>query len=310
MKRLLSVLTAAVMTAACAANAFAFTDIPQTEDIVLMEKLGIISGYSDGTFKPEEYLTRAEAVKMITTAGGYRGEDYVLSRNDNADFTDVDKNHWAYNYIKKGVLDNIISGFGDGTFRPDENVTWEQAVKMLMCLTGYNTYSQSVGGYPDGYITYGKKTGLFKNIDKAESMIGKDITRGEMSELTARTLEVPLVVIKAWETQWNGEKTPYFVVKDGEGADYQNLLISSFYTYKVTAKADSVKDNKAVFEITEAVNFDDIEINAEDDPKTVSLNIGDNDKNIFEKGKKYNLYIKVNDSEKGDYDFVCGFESK
>ncbi len=310
MKKLLSVLTAAAMTTVCAANAFAVTDIPQTEDITLLERLGVVSGYSDGTIRPDEYLTRAEAVRMITAAEGYNGEDYVLSAYETADFTDVGKDHWAYNYIKKGVSDNIINGFGDGTFRPEENVTWEQAVKMLMCLTGYDTYAQAEGGYPDGYITYGKTAGLFKNVDYVGNITEKNITRGEMIELTARALEIPLVVIKAWEVEWNGTRTPTLETKDGEGKDYKNLLISFFDVYNVTAKADSVKDNKAVFEITEAVNFDNTAITADDDPKTVSLNIGENDKNTFEKGKTYNLYIKINDSKEKDYELVCGFESE
>lgn len=310
MKKTISAITAFAITLTCASGAFAFTDVSQTDEFTLMEKLGIISGYSDGTFKPEEYLTRAEAAKMIAAINGYTDEameeDRAEDEGSEADFDDVDKNHWAYYYIKQGVLDGVISGFGDNTFRPDENVTWEQAVKMLVCAAGYETYAAAFGGYPSGYMMYGDNLGLFDNVTAYQK---ENITRGEIAEITAKTLEAPMCVITAWETTWNGERTPTLEIKDGAGKDFRTLLTTVFDVYEVTAEVTKIDDNALKLNILSAVNFDNTEITSNDDPLQVSVKLGGNDKSAFKKGEKYQMYIKVNNSTEKDYELVCKCEN-
>lgn len=71
--------------------------------------------------------------------------------NLDSGFPDVDnvgaEAHWAKPYIKVAKDLKIIAGFPDGTFRPDEAVTYEQAVKMIMCSLNYTDYT-----YPDGFM--------------------------------------------------------------------------------------------------------------------------------------------------------------
>ncbi len=114
-----------------------------------VEKLvdkGVISGFPDGTFKAEQTLTRAEFSKIIVSFASAATEV-----NLDSGFPDVDnvgaEAHWAKPYIKVAKDLKIISGFPDGTFHPDEAVTYEQAVKMIMCARGYTDYT-----YPDGFM--------------------------------------------------------------------------------------------------------------------------------------------------------------
>ena len=62
---------------------------------------------------------------------------YKRQAYDSSDFTDVDASHWAKNYIQTAYNLGIIAGMGDGTFAPDAPVTYEQALKMVVCTDVY-----------------------------------------------------------------------------------------------------------------------------------------------------------------------------
>ncbi len=136
----------------------------------LVEK-NIISGFPDGTYKADQTLTRAEFAKIIVCFLG----NYTETVQDSG-FPDVDNvggsAHWAKSYIKIAKDMNIISGFPDGTFMPDAPVTYEQAVKMIMCALGFTNLS-----YPDGYIQLAMQKKLFANSTHTSGQSGA-ITRG------------------------------------------------------------------------------------------------------------------------------------
>jgi hypothetical protein len=77
-----------------------------------------INGYETKEFKPENMITRAEVAKILVTA---------LSLGKGTDtgkkFTDVDKKHWAYDYIISAVNNGLFSGYSDGTFLPNKAIT-------------------------------------------------------------------------------------------------------------------------------------------------------------------------------------------
>lgn len=83
---------------------------------------GLVSGYPDGTFKPDEDITRAEFAQIITK------DLNVVSKTTG--FNDIDK-HWAKTAIEKAYAAGIINGYPDGTFRPDAKITRAEATKML-----------------------------------------------------------------------------------------------------------------------------------------------------------------------------------
>ena len=85
----------------------------------------MISGFTDGTFRPNETVTRAQAAIMIGRALGLNGEP----RNTN--FTDVNSIVTGSGYIALAVEKGIISGFTDGTYRPYQPVTRGQMAIIL-----------------------------------------------------------------------------------------------------------------------------------------------------------------------------------
>lgn len=106
----------------------AFLDVDSGTEVgtavsVLADR-GVISGYGNGLFGPDNSLTRAEAVKVINKIFGY-----TLAAD--ISFSDVHEGDWFYSYVAAAVNAGYISGYPDGTFRPNEALTKEQICVML-----------------------------------------------------------------------------------------------------------------------------------------------------------------------------------
>lgn len=174
-KKFLSVLLAAALlftmvTAVSAAEGDTVTlaDInPDTAVGKAVNKLvsvGIINGYEDGTYRPDNTITRAEFAKVIATFLGL-GE---FASGAPSGFADVDStNHWAQKYIKLAVDKGIVLGYEDGTFRPDNPVKNSEAIKMVVCALGYGNVAvqRTVEGTPwySGYVALAGDLKLLTN---------------------------------------------------------------------------------------------------------------------------------------------------
>lgn len=106
-----------------------------SDEINFAVSKGFIKGYSDGTFKPNQGITRAEFAQMIAV---FVKEGYPGSSN----FKDV-KGHWAANAIEQLYGSKKIKGFPDGTFKPDQKLTRAEAVTVLNSVFGRNTKATS-----------------------------------------------------------------------------------------------------------------------------------------------------------------------
>ncbi|WP_256762276.1 S-layer homology domain-containing protein [Cohnella sp. WQ 127256] len=102
---------------------------------------GLISGYKDGTFKPNGNITRSELIVLINKSFGFKEEDQVL-------FTDVKPSNWFYTDLSKAVAAEYLTDVADGTFRPVQAVTRQEAASILTKLLAL-TPSQSADGVVD-----------------------------------------------------------------------------------------------------------------------------------------------------------------
>ena len=138
--------------------------------------MGVLDGYEDGLFHPENTLTRAQFCKMVVN---FIGADDELERY--AAFTifpDVKPSHWAAGYINLAARGKkIIAGYADGYFHPEYSVTLGHAVTILLRLLGYQ--DKDIGGiWPDGFIAQARSIKLLENIDR--NISGNDnLTRGQ-----------------------------------------------------------------------------------------------------------------------------------
>lgn len=170
-------------------NAASYSDVTETtkyrEAITALSKLNVINGYEDGTFGPEKNITRAEFTKLVVC---------MLGNGDNktqiTQFADVAADHWANCYIKVAYDLKIVNGFSETEFKPDNNVTYEQVLKMVVCMLGYGAEAEYNGGYPNGYRTKAADLKLTKNVSDIE--FTDSATRGVVAQVLSNALEVDL----------------------------------------------------------------------------------------------------------------------
>lgn len=106
------------------------TDFWYTSSIGFVVDEGIMIGYDDKTFKPDAYITRAEAAKVLSLAFNIKGGD---AKND---FENELEGKWYEEYVTKLVTAGLIKGYEDGTFKGDNNMTRIQLVILINRITG------------------------------------------------------------------------------------------------------------------------------------------------------------------------------
>lgn len=101
-------------------------------DIEYMAEKEIVSGYPDGEFKPTNRLTRAEFAALIC-----RFAKLENAENENP-FSDVEKSHWAYEYILSLAQSGLVEGYEDGTFKPENEITRAEVMTVINKILGRN----------------------------------------------------------------------------------------------------------------------------------------------------------------------------
>jgi len=200
MKRLIATALAAAMIFGLVSVGFAasFEDVEayEFEDSVLkLADLGIINGYPDGTFKPDNLVTRAEFAKMIVCMLGLDAAAKSLE-GEAVPFADVDADHWAAGHINVAQMMGIVNGYEDGTFRPEGNITYAEALKMVLAAMGYSEDGFLVVRWPATWIAKAIELELDKDLTIVS---GLAITRGEVAKLFDNSLTKKHVVVKDGE---------------------------------------------------------------------------------------------------------------
>ena len=103
---------------------------------------GIIKGYTDGRFLPDEKVSRAEFISMINRALGNTSTGKI-------NFSDVSSGAWYYGDVAKAVTAGFVSGFDDGTFRPNNKITRQEAAVMLARIVPTYGYSANLSRFAD-----------------------------------------------------------------------------------------------------------------------------------------------------------------
>ncbi|WP_162515383.1 Ig-like domain repeat protein [Paenibacillus pinistramenti] len=102
--------------------------IPSIEKLT---KLGVINGYPDGGFEPDEQITRAEFAAMIDRAFvDMASRNLTINEEDFADFSDIN-GHWSTDDLKKLVEVGVLNGYEDGTIRPEKTITRQEMALII-----------------------------------------------------------------------------------------------------------------------------------------------------------------------------------
>ena len=154
----------------------------ELEKIQVLQLLEIMNGDQNGDLKLDKTVTRAEFVKMAICASSYKnsaGANSAVSL-----FPDVTGSHWASGYVSAAIKAGLVSGYLDGTFKPDREVKLEEAVIITLKLLGY-TNSDFSGTFPEAQLA------KYSEIDLDTDILAKRgdvLTRRECMKLIYNTL--------------------------------------------------------------------------------------------------------------------------
>lgn len=246
MKRIFSFIITILLALNMGISSVAFANeeerIADSEAVSVVTAFNIMNYYDDGTFRPNETVTRAEMAAIICRMLNY--EKPAQSNMGLTVFYDISEEHWASGYINVIQSLLIVGGYGDGNFGPEDNVTYEQAVKMIMnALGGGNQlYAICNGGYPAGYLKLAEEEGILKNT---EYNVGCAIDRETVATLVFNAMEVPIafdevymprddnypiktgetILSRHWEMRkWGGileKDEAKYILKNSECFEYQ-----------------------------------------------------------------------------------------
>lgn len=164
---------------------------PETENaITLLEALGIET-VSRGTVKYN--VTRqefAESIYRIMTGSGFAPETAEASA-----FSDVTNASYVP-YVNALAKLKILSGYSDGSFRPENTVSLNEAFTVIVRMLGYDVIAESNGGYPGGYYLTAVNLGIAKGIDLSED----NLTFGALAIILKNTLLAEVKTKKSFST--------------------------------------------------------------------------------------------------------------
>lgn len=153
MKKVFKTLAAAFLPTILTVTAFNAHVLANTDDISghwaetqIKEwaNIGYINGYPDGTFLPDNSITRAEFLTLVNKI-------FKFENKTNINFIDVRPDYWAYSEIQKGISAGYVSGDKNGTFRPDDFITRQEAAVIINKLLDNTEITENKPNFKDAY---------------------------------------------------------------------------------------------------------------------------------------------------------------
>lgn len=180
-----------VFAAETTAPVFADVDANSTtgKAVYKLVNAGILNGYTDGTFRPNNPITRAELCKIVNLVFNY-------TEADKENFTDVGTNDWFYSYVAIAKKAGYITGHGDGTFKGNDYLTREQAcaiitrVTKLFDLPMTETITDTVSDWAVPYVNKVVANRLMALEAGGKFRATENITRGELTAVMAVFVDV------------------------------------------------------------------------------------------------------------------------
>jgi plastocyanin len=152
---------------------------------------GIVSGYSDGTFRPYNNTTRGQVTKMVVL-----GEGWPIANPTQPTFSDVAPGSAFYTYIETAVQHNVITGYADNTFRPNNDVTRGQLTKIVVLAEGWTLANPTQPTFTDvqpdhafySYVETAVQHSIISGYADRTFRPGNNATRGQIAKIIYNAL--------------------------------------------------------------------------------------------------------------------------
>lgn len=163
---------------------------PYYEAVEYLREKGVLRGYPDGTYQPEQRINRAEFVYLIANPfilDTQRMNDCLMSDelNDRPTvyFPDVSKDAWYAAAVCLSKTKDLVNGYPDGFFRPQRSINFAEAAKILSNVFVLNTNNEPEIAW---YMPYVRRLVELQAIPLSINRYDRSITRGEMAEMLYR----------------------------------------------------------------------------------------------------------------------------
>ncbi|WP_052245883.1 S-layer homology domain-containing protein [Sporosarcina sp. ZBG7A] len=188
-----SAIVAAVPAQTADAATVSFKDVssktPHASAIHALAERGVVTGFTDGTFRPLTELKRGEAAQMLA-----KSLKLDTKNVKNPGFTDVKSGKWYYGAVAALKAEGVIDGFSDGSFRPDQGLTRAEISKFLVSAYGLNDLHATDNPFVDvkaskwyaKYVLPLFATGITTGKSSSVYAPDKGVGRGEFSTFIIR----------------------------------------------------------------------------------------------------------------------------
>lgn len=150
-----------------------------------LEALGLVAGYGNGDYGVDKTITRAEFATLIVRARGL--EQGAKLAQFQSTFVDVNTADWFSGFVNVASGQDIVKGYADKTFKPQNQVTYAEAVAMIIRALGYDPAVK--GAWPNNYIAKASELNIAKNVAAPNNAA----TRGEVFKMLDNALRVKLM---------------------------------------------------------------------------------------------------------------------
>ncbi|MGO0063645.1 S-layer homology domain-containing protein [Brevibacillus fluminis] len=185
-----------------------------------LSALGLIQGYGNGDYGTDRSITRAEFATLVVRARGL--EEGAKLAQFQSNFTDVKPSDWFSGYVNVASGQEIVKGYTDQTFKAGNNVTYAEAVAMIIRSLGYDPAVKGV--WPNNYIAKASELGISKGVKVTPD---KPATRGDVFIMLDNSLNVGLMKQVEYGTDVR------FEIYDGKNGNQKKTLLSEYLNVDV-----------------------------------------------------------------------------
>ncbi len=199
----LCVLALGILIPLSAVCAKAFSDVPtyykHFRAIAQLSDLGVVNGYPDGSFRPEQTISRAEAAKLLVSSvksGEFiqKATDSFIKSGFNSPFYDVSFDEWYGPYVVMAKQYGMVDGYPDGSFKPGQTINFAEGLKMILQTYGTDVRSERFVEQPLLYVRGHEWFAPYFSYAYQHCLINPDkfyhpaqlMTRGEFAEILYR----------------------------------------------------------------------------------------------------------------------------
>lgn len=281
-------------------SAATFADVADTanyaEAVNALAAIGAISGYEDGTFLPDNNITRAEVTTMVVAAVNMTAD--AQASGATTKFADVnEKAKWAAGYVNVGVANGWISGMSATEFAPSDNVTYAQVLSMLTRILGYGDYAVSKGGWPDGYLAAAASAGILSGVSAAAN---DAMTRAQVAQLIWNAVQAPKLDITTFGVTASDSLMQKLDGKNGR--EFRTVLSDRFDAYifnnvvvdDIAATGNGLEAGTVDISLTSTADYNPAELRfaiATDDLDKVEVGATDAEDYLFSSAKIIVSYV-------------------